>query len=573
MKMSQLFTKTTKNVPADEASKNARLLIQAGFIHKDSAGVYAMLPLGLMVLNNIIAVIREEMNAIGGQEVLMTTLQRQDLWERTDRWDDEKVDVWFKSKLKNDTEVGFGWSHEEQMTEMMRNFVSSYRDLPRSVYQFQNKLRNETRAKSGIMRTREFIMKDLYSFARSDEEHEAFYEQAKAAYTHIFERLGLGEWTYLTVASGGAFAEFSHEFQTRCEAGEDRAFRAVQAGIVFNEEIAPAKAPMVQQEGVQQQPMQEVEGKDLIGVEPLAKFLNIPVELTTKTMLFEDENGRVIAAAVRGGYDVNEHKLRKVVGAKSLKLAKEEVVRRVTGAEVGYAGLLNLPEDVQVVVDESCAGRVNFEMGANHTHYHSINVNWGRDLPEPKEFVDIKTAREGDAYPESGEVYEVFTVAEVGNIFSLGTSKSEPLDLKFSDEQGVKKPVVMGSYGIGPARVMGVIVEKYADDKGIVWPKNIAPYLVYLIRLGEDDAIKQAADELYDELTAAGVLVLYDDRIDTRAGEKFADADLLGIPYRMVISSKTLANNQVEVKERTSVDSQMIERSNVINMVVHGKAA
>ncbi len=567
MKVSQLFTRTTKNVPADEVSKNAQFLIQAGYIHKDSAGVYAMLPLGLKVLQNIISVIREEMNAIGGEEVLMTTLQRQELWERTDRWDDEQVDVWFKSKLKNGAEVGFGWSHEEQMTEMMCNFVSSYRDLPRNVYQFQNKLRNETRAKSGIMRTREFIMKDLYSFSRSEEEHEAFYEQAKAAYTRIFERLGLGEWTYLTVASGGAFAEFSHEFQTRCEAGEDRAFRAVKSDLTFNEEIAPAKAPAVEQSGVEQAELQEVEGKGLIGVEPLAKFLKIPVGLTTKTMLFEDENGNVIAAAVRGGYSVNENKLRKVVGAKSLKLAAEETVKRVTGAEVGYAGLLNLPNDVKIVVDESCANRVNFEMGANRTNYHSINVNWGRDLPMPDEFVDIKVAKEGDAYPDTGEIYEVFTVAEVGNIFSLGTSKSEPIGLKFMDEDGQEKPVVMGSYGIGPARVMGVIVEKYADDRGIIWPENIAPYKVYLASLGESDNVLQAADNLYDELEKAGVAVLYDDRREARAGEKFADADLIGLPYRIVVSDRSLQNGQFEVKRRSSQEAQLLEKDNVIKVV------
>ncbi len=567
MKVSQLFTKTTKNIPANEVSKNAQFLIQAGYIYKDSAGVYAMLPLGLKVLQNIISIIREEMNAIGGEEVLMTTLQRQELWERTDRWDDEQVDVWFKSKLKNDTEVGFGWSHEEQMTEMMCNFVSSYRDLPRRVYQFQNKLRNETRAKSGILRTREFIMKDLYSFSRSDQEHDIFYEQAKAAYTRIFDRVGLGEWTYLTVASGGAFAEFSHEFQTRCEAGEDRAFRAAKADLTFNEEIAPTRAPAVEQPGVEQAPMQEVEGKGLIGVESLAKFLEIPVELTTKTMLFEDEHGTVIAAAVRGGYNVNENKLRKVAGVKSLVLASEATVKRITGAEVGYAGILNLPKEVRIFVDESCANRVNFEMGANRTNYHSINVNWGRDLPLPDEFVDIKTAKAGDAYPETGEVYEVFTVAEVGNIFNLGISKSDPIGLKFVDEDGQEKPVVMGSYGIGPGRVMGVIVEKYHDERGIIWPESVAPYKVYLASLGKEETVTQTAQALYEALQSAGVTVLYDNRTDARAGEKFADADLLGMPYRVVVSAKTLAGNQVEVKKRTEDTAQLMDQKSVIKMV------
>ncbi len=557
MRMSQLATKTRRDAPRDEVSKNAQLLIRAGFIYKDSAGVYGVLPLGLRVLNKIMAVIREEMNAIGGQEVLMTVLQRRELWEQTDRWSDEQVDIWFKSKLKNGSEVGLAWSHEEQMTDMIRDFVSSYRDLPQYVYQFQNKMRNETRAKSGIMRTREFIMKDMYSFSRSDEEHAAFYERAKAAYIRIFERLGLGEWTYVTMASGGAFAELSHEFQTRCEAGEDTIFRAEKAGVVYNEEIAPAQAPAVKQEGVKVETMREVEGKGLIGVEPLAKALGIPVELTTKTMLFEDERCRVIAAAVRGGYEVNEIKLRKVVGAKSLKLASVETVKRVTGAEVGYAGLLNLPEEVVVVVDESCGARVNFEMGANRTHYHSMNVNWGRDLPEPKAFVDIKTAREGDAYPETGEVYEVFAGAEVGNIFNLSTSKSEPLGLKFADEDGSEKFAVMGSYGIGPARVMGVMAEKFADERGLVWPAEVAPFGVHLVRLGGDEAVVEAADGLYESLSGAGLEVLYDDREES-AGAKFADADLIGVPVRVTVSKRTLERGQAEVKRRDEAEAQMV---------------
>lgn len=415
MKVTQLLTKTTKTAPADEQAKNAQLLIKAGYIYKDSAGVYAMLPLGLMVLNKIMAVIREEMNAIGGQEVLMTTLQRRELWEKTDRWDDKQVDVWFKSKLKNDTEVGFGWSHEEQMTDMMLGFVSSYRDLPRYVYQFQNKLRNETRAKSGILRTREFIMKDLYSFSRSDEEHAAFYEQAKQAYTRIFERLGIGEWTYLTFASGGAFAEFSHEFQTICDAGEDIIYLHRGKKVAINEEV-----------------------------------------LNEKVM-------------------------------KQLGVTRDE-------------------------------------------------------LEEAK-------------------------AAEVGNIFNLGTAKSDTLGLKFTDENGQYKAVVMGSYGIGPARVMGVMAEKFADDRGLVWPKEIAPFRVYLAPLGENEAVIGAADELYKRLTTAGIGVLYDDRRDARAGEKFADADLLGIPYRVVISEKTTAAQKFEVKERTSEEVKLLDMETLIKLV------
>jgi prolyl-tRNA synthetase len=408
MRLSHLVTKTRKDAPKDEAAKNAQLLIRAGFIYKDAAGVYGMLPLGLRVLNNIIGIIREEMNGLGGQELTMTTLQRRELWEQTNRWDDREVDVWFKSKLKNDTEVGFGWTHEEQMTVMMKEFVSSYRDLPRSIYQFQTKLRNETRAKSGIMRTREFIMKDMYSFSRNDEEHAKFYAKAQEAYTRVFEKLGLGEWTYFTYASGGAFAKYSHEFQTLTDAGEDIIYLHEGKKIAINEEVL---------------------------------------------------NDEVLA-----------------------------------------------------------------ELGIKRS--------------------ELKEAK----------------AAEVGNIFNLGTVKSEPLGLNFTDEDGKQKPVIMGSYGIGPARVMGVIVERYADERGLVWPEAVAPAKVHLVRLGVDQDVVKAADKLYDSLAKDGVEVLYDDR-DESAGAKFADADLMGCPVRLTLSKRTLAEHSVEYKRRTENDSKLVKLS------------
>lgn len=414
MKTSQLFTKTRKDTPADETAKNAQLLIRGGFIHKDAAGVYVWLPLGRAVLNNIIGIIREEMDAIGAQEVLMSTLQRQELWETTNRWDDELVDVWFKTEYKNGTKAGLAWSHEEQMTDMMKQFIESYRDLPRYVYQFQNKLRNETRAKSGIMRTREFVMKDLYSFARSEEEHKVFYDKVTDAYLRIFNRLGIGNSTFFTFASGGAFAEFSHEFQTLTDAGEDIIYLDRDKKIAINEEV------------------------------------------------MRDD----------------------VLESLGLKRDKLEKVK----------------------------------------------------------------------------------AAEVGNIFSFGTSKSEPMGLKFIDEDGSEKYVVMGSYGIGPARVMGVIAELMSDEKGLVWAEDIAPFKVYLARLGETDVVVKASDELYEILQQQNVSVLYDDR-DVRAGEKFADADLLGIPYRIVVSEKSLENTMYELKRRTEAETKLLSRDEIIKLL------
>ncbi|HEX7259339.1 MAG TPA: aminoacyl--tRNA ligase-related protein [Candidatus Saccharimonadia bacterium] len=405
MRLSNLFTKTRREAPKDETATNAQLLIRAGFIHKDSAGVYVFLPLGLCVLNKIIAIIREEINALGGQELAMSSLQRKELWERTDRWDDEQVDVWFKTRYKNNTDVGLAWSHEEPLTELMREHISSYRDLPVYAYQFQTKLRNETRAKSGIMRTREFIMKDLYSFSRSEEEHKAFYKRAQDTYATIFDRLGLGEWTYLTFASGGAFAEFSHEFQTITDAGEDSIYVDHAKRIAINEEV-----------------------------------------------------------------------------------------------------------------------------------YSDTLIN---DLGLTKDTLEKTKA------------------AEVANIFNLGTSKSQPLGLVFTDEDGTQKPVVMGSYGIGPARVMGVVVERYADDRGMVWPEAIAPANVHIVQIGDAADTVRAAEKVYADLQKQGVEVLYDDRPDVTAGAKFADADLMGCPVRLTISQKTLEHNSVEIKKRTAAASKL----------------
>lgn len=398
MKQSQLFTKTKKEVPTGEVSKNAQLLIQAGYVYKEMAGAYAFLPLGLKVLKRISDIIREEMNAIGGQELEMTVLQQKSVWESTNRWDDAVVDNWFKTTLKNGNELGLGFTHEEAITNMMTQHINSHKDLPRYPYQIQTKFRNELRAKSGIMRGREFLMKDLYSFSKDKKEHDVFYEQAKLAYTRIFERLGIGEQTFVTFASGGTFSTYSHEFQTISDAGEDIIYVSREKNIAINKEV-----------------------------------------LTSEVLA-------------------------------DLSIKRE-------------------------------------------------------DLEECKSI-------------------------EVGNIFTLGTKFSEALNLSYSNEEGNLTPVFMGSYGIGPSRVMGTIVELYSDDKGIVWPKAVAPFQVHLISLCKEDT-KDQADALYKQLQEQGIEVLYDDR-DARAGQKFVDSDLMGIPLRIVISNKTIEKGEVEYTLRAS---------------------
>jgi prolyl-tRNA synthetase len=400
MRQSELFTKTRREAPKDEVAKNAQLLIRAGYIHKEMAGVYAYLPLGLRVQEKIKQIVREEMNSIGGQELIMTSLQKKDLWEKTKRWSDDVVDVWFKSQLKAGGEVGFGWSHEEPIAEMMKSYISSFRDLPIFVYQFQTKLRNELRAKSGIMRGREFVMKDMYSFALGEKDHTDFYNKSIEAYKRVFKRAGIGDDTYVTFASGGAFTKFSHEFQTTAEAGEDTIYINKEKGIAINEEV-----------------------------------------------LSEDT-------------------------LSTLGVSREDL--------------------------------------------------------------------------------EKVSSAEVGNIFNFGTQKSEDLELRYKDETGKDIPVWMGSYGIGITRLMGLLVEKFADDKGIVWPESVAPFQIHLIEInsGNPDVHTEAAD-LYSDLISAGVEVLHDDR-DVRAGEKFADSDLIGIPLRVVVSEKTITEGKYECVHRNN---------------------
>lgn len=410
MKQSKLFTKTSKTFPKDEVSKNAQLLIKAGFINKEMAGVYSFLPLGLRVLNKISDIVRDEMNKVGGQEVYMTVLQSPEAWQKSGRWSDEVVDNWFKTHLKNGSEVGLGFTHEEALTALLKRFVSSYKDLPFYPYQIQEKFRNETRAKSGIMRGREFFMKDLYSFSRSKKEHDEFYEKIKQSYLNVFTRVGLGDRTYITFASGGTFSKYSHEFQTVTEAGEDIIYIDKEKNIAINQEV------------------------------------------------YIDE---VI---------------------KDLGLDKEKMIKA--------------------------------------------------------------------------------KAVEVGNIFSLGYKFSEALNLTYKDEAGKEELVYMGSYGIGPSRLMGAVAEILSDEKGMVWPESIAPFRVHLISLNKDEE----AEKIYDELVGAGIEVLFDDR-DVRAGEKFADSDLIGIPYRVVVSEKSLGQGGVEIKKRNQVESEIIAKEKILEKI------
>lgn len=561
MRLSELFTKTQKNAPADETAKNAQLLIRAGYIHKEMAGVYTFLPLGLRVLENICQIVREEMNAIGGIELKMTTLQDPEIWKATDRWDDDKVDVWFKTKLKNGTEIGLGPTQEEPLVRAVRPFVQSYKDLPFLAYQIQTKFRNEIRAKSGVMRGREFLMKDMYTFARSEAEHEELYEKVKQAYEKIYERLGIGEQTVLTFASGGMFSKYSHEFQTLVEAGEDEIFYDEVGKQYLNKEIVPAVTGK-KNKAEDPKPFEEHEMHDVVGVQALLKALDIPIEKSTKALYFTTDTDELVMAVVRSDYNIDTVKVEEVLGVEFVRTASEAKILEVTGAEAGYAGLVNAP-DIRILYDDSLEGLCNFETGCNKTGFHAKNVNFGRDVAEPKEFVDIKVPKRGDLNPKNNKPYPVHNGAEVGNIFTLKDKYSKPLGLTFMDESGREKTVLMGCYGLGPSRLVGVITELFGDDKGLVWPDNIAPFQILIARVGEQENVIHQADELYKTLTKEGIEVLYDDR-DVRPGEKFADADLLGVPHRVVISPKTLEQGKIEYKKRTDSETELLSADELL---------
>lgn len=563
MRMSQLFGRTSKTEGSDYKIVSHRLLAQAGYIRESTAGRYYLLPLGLKVHENITNVVRKHMDAAGAQEVLMPVLHPLELWQETNRTATTGFEL-MKIEDRRGAEFALGGTAEEMAVDLVRKFNISYKDLPFNIYQFSMKFRDEMRARGGLLRVREFVMKDAYSFS-TEEQFKEIYQQMWDTYVAIFEELGL-KVDVVAADNGYIGGEYCHEFVAESEVGESRYFTTADNSYAAHEDIAKFVKYQEDSDEVLRS-MEEVEGKGIIGVTELARFLRIPVEKTTKTILFETETGDVIAAAVMGLYDINATKLQRVVGCAELKLATPETVKRVTNAEVGYAGFINLPAEVKIVLDESVKGRKNFEVGANHTNYHTINANFGRDFPEPEQFYDIAMARPGDEAPDGkGRLIERRGI-EVGNIFQLGYHYTNLMhDADYTNEKGKRQRYYMGCYGIGIGRTMAAIVEAGHDEKGIIWPENIAPFRIYLAPVGGDESVREHAEGLYNHLTAVGIAVLYDDR-DIRAGEKFADADLTGIPYRVVVSSKTLSENQYELKARRTDQTEFLDKTSLIKRV------
>lgn len=561
MKYSKLFPKTQKHTPQDATLISHKLLYRAGFIRESTAGRYYILPLGMRVFQKIQKIIKEEMDKAGGQEMITPVLHPMSLWKETNRNNSVGFEL-MSIKDRSEFEFVLGGTAEEMLVDLVRKFQISYKDLPFNLYQFSTKFRDEMRARGGLLRVREFVMKDAYSFHATEEDFKKEYKNMEETYSRIFSRMGLNT---LVVESDNGYigGDYCHEFVVESEVGESRFLVSADGSYAAHEDIAEF---IFDRNRVDQEikPMEQVLGKGIIGVEDLAKFLKIPVEQTTKTILFETDAGEIVAAAIRGDFDINEVKLQHIIGCNSLKLASEEVVMKVTGAKVGYAGVLNLPKEVKVYFEQSCESRVNFEMGSNKTDYHAINVNFGKDLPKPDKFYDFRLAKDGYT-GLNGEKLIAKKGIEVGNIFQLGLHYSSKMKgAEFIDNDNKPKPYYMGCYGIGLARTLATITEVSNDDKGIIWPESVAPFLVHLIGLNLDDPdTKSEAEKVYGLLQAEGIEVLYDDRVAISAGEKFADADLIGIPYRVVVSLKN--KDKLEVKKRSENATEYLSLKELIS--------
>lgn len=553
MRYSQLFGKTQKEVPREATTISHQLLLRAGYIHQIAAGIYDFLPLGYRVLTKLDLIIKEELSKEGVQHLLMPFVHPAALWQETGRYD--KMDkVLAKFQSKRGADLILAPTHEETVTDLARNYIHTYKDMPVTLNQNQWKYRDEIRVNGGLLRTREFLMQDAYSFDVDKAGLDESFNKVSRAYHAIFKRVGI-EVSVVKADSGTMGGSDSQEFMMVSEVGEDTIFVCDQCDYSANVEKAESKFETYPQDK-EMKAMEEVKGEGLIGVEALAEFLKIPVHATTKTIIFQADD-KVVAVMIRGDYDINEVKLKNYLGCQELNLASAEVVEKLTGAVVGYAGPIGLPKEVTVVADLTCEGRTNFEAGANKTNYHNINVNFERDFPTPV-FVDIRSVKDGDVCCkcEKGKLSSNQAI-ELGHVFKLGNCYSEQMGAKFVDKDGKQKLIEMGCYGIGITRLIGAIVENMHDEHGIIWPKNAAPFQLHLISLGKEEEVQQKAQELYQELTATGWEVLYDDREES-AGKKFADADLIGLPVRVVISNRTLAENAVEWKERAKADAEKV---------------
>jgi len=567
MRLSELFGKTQREIPSEADTASHRLLLRAGMIMQVAAGVYSYMPLGWRVLKKIENIIREEMDNAGGQELAMPVLQPVELWQQTGR-DKAFGRGLFTLLDRRERTLVLGPTHEEVLTQMVGHHVQSYRDLPKLLYQIQTKFRDEPRPRGGLIRVREFIMKDLYSFDVDEEKLDVSYRKMIQAYQNIYDRCDLP--TLLVEADSGAIGgKDSHEFMLIADTGEDEVIRCDKCDYAANADKAVStKRPIGPEKPL---PMEEVATPGMKTIEELANFLKMSKGHTLKAVFYVAD-GQVVFAMIRGDLDVNEVKLQRLLKCTDLHLATEAEVS-AAGIAAGYASPMGL-KNIKTVADDSVAEGINFVAGGNKPDVHIKNVNYPRDF-KADIVADIACAREGDGCPKCDGMLKSTPGIEIGHVFKLGTFLSTALGADFIDEKGDSRPIIMGCYGIGLGRLLAAAVEHYHDDKGIVWPLSIAPYQVYLCPLYREDAnISDVAEKLYTELQSAGLEVLFDDREES-PGVKFNDADLLGIPLRVTVSPRTLQKDSVEVKWRAEKESRLVPVADAVvrvkDLVQRGK--
>ncbi len=552
MRWSQYFLYTSREVPADAEVISHQLMSRAGMLRKHAAGIYSFLPFGLRSMSKMMGIVRRELDAVGCQELEMPVVQPAELWQESKRWRKYGKEL-LRVKDRHGRDFCLGPTHEEVVTDLVRRNVKSYRQLPLNLYQIQTKFRDEIRPRFGLMRGREFMMKDAYSFHADDTCMDDVYQAMHGAYSRIVEACGL-DYIVVDADSGTIGGSSSHEFMVLADTGESAVIRCKASGYAANVEKAVTK--LETPEAPASDVLEEVATPGLTTVEQVAKHLGVDPSQMVKTLIYEHDGG-IVAVAIRGDREVNEVKLKNVLDAEWLRLADAEKVSRATNAPVGFAGPVGLSVD-RLIADTTTQELKNFACGANKVDAHLTGVNWGRDA-EVTEFADVLMVVEGDADVESGEPLETFRGIEVGHIFKLGTSYSEAMNCNFAAEEGPDKPMIMGCYGLGIGRTVAAAIEQNHDKDGIIWPLPLAPFQVLLSALNPaaDDAVREVAERLYGDLETAGYEVLYDDR-EMSPGAKFKDADLIGLPLRVVVGSRSLSNGGVEFSLRRAPQEREI---------------
>jgi len=559
MKASRFFIGTLKEAPADAEIVSHKLMVRAGMIRRVAGGIYNYLPVGLRSIRKVEAIVREEMNRAGAIELLMPAVQPAELWQESGRWEKYGPELLrLKDRKQNDFVIGP--THEEVVTDIARNQIKSYRQMPVNFYQIQTKFRDEIRPRFGVMRGREFIMKDAYSFDKDMDGLRESYRKMYDAYVRIFTRLGL-DFRAVAADNGSIGGSGSHEFHVIADTGEDAIAYCPTSDFAANVEAAEA-LPLIAQRAAPTEPMKKTPTPGKAKCEAVAEYLDIPLERTIKSIVLATENegtGPTIwLLMLRGDHDMNEIKASKIPGLGEFRFATEEEIVEWFGTPPGYLGPVGTNKPVTVVADRTVANMSDFVVGSNEIDFHTTGVNWGRDLPEPI-VADIRNVVKGDPSPDGKGVLDICRGIEVGHVFQLGSKYSEAMNATFLDESGKPQPMIMGCYGIGITRILGAAIEQNYDDKGIIWPESIAPFEVVLCPMGYDrsEAVREQSDRLYAELVAAGVDVILDDRGE-RPGVMFADWELIGVPHRIVIGDRGLKDGKVEYQGRRDTEATLL---------------